>query len=58
MDKDQTDYSEDSKFFWEQLEKGLILNVIKKGKWGSIRNLEITNILQSNLEAFFPRIER
>lgn len=58
MDENKADSASD-KFYMEQLDKGLIMNVFKDGTWGSIRNLEMKyKTSLTSLESFLLKSQK
>lgn len=58
MDENKVENTPD-KFYVEQLEKGLVMNVFKDGAWGSVRNLEIKyKTPLSNIESFLLKTQK
>lgn len=60
MDDNVPAYAKDSKFYQKQLEKGLAMNILKNGKWGSIRHLSVTETLTalSEMQKFILKTKK
>nr|XP_018896772.1 PREDICTED: uncharacterized protein LOC109030329 [Bemisia tabaci] len=58
LDDDVSPFSLDNKFYREQLEKNVVVNVLKNGKWGSFRGTPLHRPAPTDVAQILPHVHQ